>query len=153
MGRLEVKQAAAGRRSPVIIGVQRAPCRGSLLAGRQTSPDRPTCLWEEQPFTSLVTNHFSIFLTTFRRMFPQLHSFLSFLSVLLSKTISPPCSDTVWLLVRLPVVTGATSKRSGTLQLDSNRLPWRYLGLEKRPDLFVVVSLLVSPRRNSSRHE
>lgn len=86
-------------------------------------------------------------------MFPQLQLFFSFLPVLLSKTISPLFFDTVSLALRLPVVTVATSKRSRTLQLDSNRLPWRYLCLEKRPDLFVVVSLLVSPLCNSSRHE
>lgn len=56
--------------------------------------------------------------------------FFHFLPVLPSKTISPLSFDTVSLALRLPVVTVATSKRSGTLQLDSNRLPWRCSCLE-----------------------
>lgn len=76
-----------------------------------------------------------------------------FLPFLPSETISPLFFDTVSLVLRLPAVTVATSKRSSTLQLDSNRLPWRLARLEKRPDLFVVVSLLVSPLCNSSLHE
>lgn len=61
---------------------------------------------------------------------PTVTDFFNFLPVLLSKTISPLSFDTVSLALRLPVVTVATSKRSGTLQLDSNRLPWCYLCLE-----------------------
>lgn len=63
-------------------------------------------------------------------MFLQLQGFFSiFFPWLVSKMISPLFFDTVSLVLRLPVVTVATSKRSGTLQLDSNRLPWCYLCL------------------------
>lgn len=95
----------------------------SLHTGPQTRPSRPTCPWACSS------------------------------AVLRSETRSLLLFDALWLLPRLPVVTVATSKRSGAPQLDSNRLPWRCLCLEKRPDLFVVVWPGVSPLPNSSRHE
>lgn len=140
------------------VDPQRAPPQGLAPHWPPDEPRlaQPAC-GKRNLQTCLLRNHLGIFPTTFRgseECFPSSsYLFIFFLFGCLKPSLSPLLRYRLTRAFGCQWLPSLQAKGSGTLQLDSNRLPWRCLCLEKRPDLFVVVSLLVSPLGNSSGHE